>query len=121
LPLSAIDAITPAFHHTKQQLLQPFRIAQWAKLALVGFLAGEMTSGGCSSPNFNIPARTHGSQHFFNMGLPVQNPMLYAGLIAVLIVIGIVLFVLFLYVSSVMRFILFDSVLAKRCEIAKGF
>jgi hypothetical protein len=119
LPLSAIDAITPAFHHTKQQLLQPFRVAQWAKLALVGFLAGEMTSGGCSSPNLNIPARTHGSQHFLSMGLPVQNPMLYAGLIAVLIVTAIVLLVLFLYVSSVMRFILFDSVVAKRCEIAK--
>ena len=120
MPLSAIDAITPAFHHTKQQLLQPFRAAQWAKLALVGFLAGEMTSGGCSSPNFHIPAHPR-SQHLLSMGLPVQNPMLYAGLIAILIVTGIVLFVLFLYVSSVMRFILFDSVLAKRCEIAKGW
>ncbi len=121
MPLSAIDAITPAFHHTKQQLMQPFRVAQWAKLALVGFLAGEMTSGGCSSPNFNIPTRTHGTQHFFNVGLPLQNPMFYAGLIAVLIVTGMVLFVLFLYVSSVMRFILFDSVLTKKCEIAKGW
>ncbi len=123
MPLSAIDAITPAFHHTKQQLLQPFRIAQWAKLALVGFLAGEMTSGGCSSPNLNlnIPGRTHGSQHLVTMGLPVHNPMLYAGLIAVLFVTGIILFVLFLYVSSVMRFILFDSVIAKRCEIARGW
>ena len=120
MPLSAIDSITPAFHHTKQQLLQPFRVAQWAKLALVGFLAGEMTSGGCSSPNFHIPAHPR-SQHLLSMGLPIQNPMLYAGLIAILIVTGIVLFVLFLYVSSVMRFILFDSVLAKRCEIAKGW
>ncbi|MGH9530712.1 MAG: DUF7544 domain-containing protein [Terriglobales bacterium] len=121
MPISCIDAITPAFHHTKQQLLQPFRAAQWAKLALVGFLAGEMTSGGCSSGNFHIPAHTRGTQHFFNMGLPVQNPMLYAGLIAILIVAGVVLFVLFLFVNSVMRFILFDSVVAKRCEIAKGW
>ncbi len=121
MPLSAIDAITPAFHHTKQQLIQPFRAAQWAKLALVGFLAGEMTSGGCSTPNFHIPAQPRGSQHLFSAGLPIQNPMFYAGLIAILIVAGIVLFVLFLYVSSVMRFILFDSVVAKRCEIAKGW
>jgi hypothetical protein len=121
VPLSAIDAITPAFHHTKQQLIQPFRAAQWAKLALVGFLAGEMASGGCGTPNFNIPSHPRGSQHLFSAGLPIQNPMLYAGLIAILIVAGIMLFVLFLYVSSVMRFILFDSVVAKRCEIAKGW
>jgi hypothetical protein len=121
LPISAIDSITPAFHHTKQQLLQPFRVAQWAKLALVGFLAGEMTSGGCSSPNFNRPTHTGGSHRFLSLGFPVIDPMLYAGLIAVLIVAGLVLFVLFLYVSSVMRFVLFDSVLAKRCEIAKSW
>ena len=119
MPLSAIDAITPAFHHTKQQLLQPFRVAQWAKLALVGFLAGEMTSGGCSSPNFHIPSHPRGGQHLFSLGLPVKDPMLYVGLVTLLVVSGIVLFVLFLYVSSVMRFILFDSVIAKRCEIAK--
>lgn len=121
MPISAIDSITPAFHHTKQQLLQPFRAAQWAKLALVGFLAGEMTSGGCSAPNFQIPTRSGGSQHFLSLGLPTVNPMLYAGLIAVLIVAGLVLFILFLYLSSVMRFVLFDSVVAKRCEIAQGW
>ena len=121
MPISAIDSITPAFHHTKQQLLQPFRAAQWAKLALVGFLAGEMTSGGCSTPNFQIPTRTGGSQHFLSLGLPTVNPMLYAGLIAVLIVAGLILFILFLYLSSVMRFVLFDSVVAKRCEIAQGW
>ncbi len=121
MPISAIDAISPAFHHMKQQLLQPFRVAQWAKLALVGFLAGEMTSGGCSSPNFNIPTHSGGSQRFLSLGLPTLNPMLYAGLIALLIVTGIVLFVLFLYVSSVMRFVLFDSVIARRCEIAQGW
>ena len=47
--------------------------------------------------------------------------MFYAGLIAVLIVAGLVLFILFLYLSSVMRFVLFDSVIAKRCEIAHGW
>lgn len=121
MPISPVDAITPAFHHTVQQLLKPFRVAQWAKLALVGFLAGEMTSGGCGSPNFHVPTHGGGSQHFFSFGLPVENPMLYAGLIAVLIVAGLVLGVLFLYVSSVMRFVLFDSILAKRCDIARGW
>jgi hypothetical protein len=47
--------------------------------------------------------------------------MLYAGLIAVLLVAGFVLGILLMYISSVMRFILFDSVLAKECHIREGW
>jgi hypothetical protein len=43
--------------------------------------------------------------------------MLYSSLIAVLVIAGFVLLVLFLYVNSVMRFVLFDSVVAKECRI----
>jgi hypothetical protein len=117
LPISAIDAISPAFQHTKQQLLQPFRAAQWAKLALVGFLAGELSSGGCNGSNFQLP-RSGGGQHF---PLPNGNVMMFAALIALLIALGIVFWILFLYVNSVMRFILFDSVIAKRCEIRRNW
>jgi len=121
LPISAIDAIAPAFQHTKEQLLQPFRAAQWAKLALVGFLAGELSSGGCNGGSFQLPTRPSGRQRFMEFGLPNVNPALFAALIALLIVLGIVFWILFLYVSSVMRFILFDSVLAKRCEIRRNW
>lgn len=121
MPISAIDAIGPAFQHTKEQLLQPFRPSQWAKLALVGFLAGELSSGGCNGGNFQLPTHTGGSQRFVEYGLPHVNPVLFASLIALLIVAGMVFWILFLYVSSVMRFILFDSVIAKRCEIGLGW
>lgn len=119
MPISAIDAISPAFHHTKQQLFQPFRAGQWAKLALVGFLAGELTSGGCG--NFQVPTHTGGSQRFAEFGLPSVDPALFAGLIALLIVLGMVFWILFAYVNSVMRFILFDSVVARQCEIRRGW
>jgi hypothetical protein len=121
LPISAIDAISPAFEHTKQQLLKPFRAAQWAKLALVGFLAGELSSGGCNGGSFQMPSRPSGGQRLMDLGLPNVNPALSAALIALLIVLGIVFWILFLYVSSVMRFILFDSVVAKRCEIRRNW
>jgi len=121
LPISAIDAIGPAFQHTKQQLLQPFRATQWAKLALVGFLSGELTSGGCSGSNFQLPTHTGGGQRFVDFPLPSINPMQYAALIALLIVLAAVFCILFLYVSSVMRFILFDSVIAKHCEIRRNW
>jgi hypothetical protein len=117
LPISAIDAVSPAFQHTKEQLLRPFRAAQWAKLALVGFLAGELTSGGCHGGSFQ-PTHPRGVERF---PLPHANLLLYASVIALLIVIGIVFWILFLYVSSVMRFILFDSVIARRCEIRRSW
>jgi len=118
LPLSAVDAISPAFEHARQQLVRPFRASQWAKLGLVGLLAGEMGSGGggCNPSSFQMPTRPNNSQHLF-AALPTANPMLYASLIAVLVIAGFMLLVLFLYVNSVMRFVLFDSVVAKECRI----
>ena len=121
MPISAIDAVSPAFQHTKEQLLNPFRAAQWAKLALVGFLAGELSSGGCNS-GFHVPTHTGGEQRFLDFpGLPNVNPLMFASLIALLLVLAVVFWVVFLYVSSVMRFILFDSVIAKHCEIRRGW
>jgi hypothetical protein len=118
LPISAVDAISPAFEHARQQLVRPFRASQWAKLGLVGLLAGEMGSGGggCNPGSFQMP-HPHSSQRFLESGLPFPNAMFTASLIAVLVVTGFVLFILFLYVNSVMRFVLFDSVVAKECRI----
>jgi hypothetical protein len=128
VPISAVDAIGPAFEHTKQQLLKPFRINQWGKLALVGFLAGELSSGGggCSMPNsFQMPRNTDDSQHllgpFGGMNLPNWDPKTIALAIALLSVSAFFLWILFIYLNSVMRFILFDSVIAKRCDIRKSW
>jgi hypothetical protein len=118
LPLSAVDAITPAFQHAKQQLVQPFRAGQWVRLALVGFLAGELSSGGgCNFQIPQMPQSNSSSQRFLDAGFAAGNPALYGGLILLLIVLGLVLWVLFIYVSSVMRFVLFDSVVTRECRI----
>ena len=121
MPISAVETITLAFQHTKQQLLQPFRFWQWTRLALVGLLAGETGSGGSFNFPTNIPHQTGSQRHLLAQGLPKIDPALLGGLIAVLIIAGIVFFIVMLYVSSVMRFILFDSVLAKECHIRQGW
>ena len=61
MPISAVDAITPAFEHARLQLTRPFRSSQWAKLGLVGLLAGEMSSGGggCNPGSFQMPHPNH--------------------------------------------------------------
>jgi len=117
LPISAIDAIGPAVQHTRQQLFQPFRMGQWARIALVGLLAGELTSGSC---NFNFQTPRHTDQ-FIAPRFPAVDPAVLGALVLFLIGLAVVLYGLFLFVNSVMRFILFDSVIAKRCEIRQGW
>jgi hypothetical protein len=122
LPISAVDTITPAINHTKAQLFQRFRFGQWTRLALVGLLAGEMGSSG----SFNLPSNIHipqqGGSHRL-MAAPWSNidPMVLASALTILVIAGFVFFILFAYISSVMRFILFDSILAKECHIRAGW
>lgn len=126
MPISAPDAINPAFQHAKQQLIRPFRFTQWARLALVGLLAGELGSAGGCNFNFNWPSPHdgRGPQQFLGAALPPEiahQPAMLAGLIAFLIALGLGLLVLLIYINSVMRFILFDSVVAKECHVRQGW
>jgi hypothetical protein len=131
-----VDAVQPAFQHVKQQLLKPFLFAQWARLALVGLLSGEAGAGGGCNSNFNWPSTPHprGSGQVIHAALRsqhshvaqpwqqlAQHPVMSAGLVTLLVVAGLGLFVLLIYISSVARFILFDSVIAKECHIRKGW
>jgi hypothetical protein len=122
LPISAVDTITLALQHTKRQLAQPFRFWQWTRLALVGLLAGEAGSSG----SFNFPSNFHSIHHspsnnFSGWGLPNIDPGLLAALIGILVTAAFVFGIIMIYVSSVMRFILFDSILAKECHIRQGW
>ena len=117
MPLNAFDSLSVAFKHTQKQLIEPFRAGQWLRLAFVGLLAGESSGGGCSSPNFPMPQTQNGSHHLVASGLPHFNPAMYAGLIAFLIVLGLVLAVLFIYINSMMRFVLFDSIVTRQCHV----
>ncbi|MFZ0998261.1 MAG: hypothetical protein WA423_18395 [Candidatus Sulfotelmatobacter sp.] len=122
MTFSAVDAIYPAIEHTKKQLFQPFRIGQWTRLALVGLLAGELgSSGGCNRSTFNLNQHPGATRHFMDSPWSGIDPALLASLIAVLVVAGLVLGIILMYISSVMRFILFDSVMAKECHIREGW
>jgi len=51
----------------------------------------------------------------------IQHPEHYIWLIILLVVVALGLFVLFTYISSVMRFILFDSIITRDCHIRAGW
>jgi hypothetical protein len=116
VPVSAVDSISPAFQHTKTQLFRPFSLGQWSRLALVGLFAGELSSGG--GCNFNYPAHTAPAHRQYLLMNPPNWAVL--GPLLILLVFAVpVLWLLFLYINSRMRFILFDSLISKRCEIRR--
>jgi len=128
VPISAVDCVQPAIQHAREQLFTRFRWGQWSRLALVGILAAELHSGGCGGfPNFNVlmsRPRGGGDRFLAPPFLPHIDPARlaqYAALIATVVILAVILFFVFLYISSVFRFILFESVLKKQCMIGEGW
>ena len=117
MPTTAFDSITLAIEHTKQQLFRPFRIGQWTRLAFVGLLAGELGAYGCNRSNFNIPRHARTVPHMAWPGPLGIDHALLALLIAALVVAAFSIGIILMYVGSVMRFVLFDSIIAKECHI----
>jgi len=114
LPVSPVDSVGPAFEHTKEQLFRPFRLGQWTRLAFVGLLAGELSSGG--GCNFQAPNLSHAQRQDF-LAVPHLDPALVAPLIILAAILVPLFWLLLLYISSRMRFLLFDSVITKHCSI----
>lgn len=124
VPLSGVEAISPALEETQRQLLKPFRWGRWTRLALVSFLTGELVGGGGGFPT-NVPFGGGKSGGHSGWDLVFRSlgerfweflPLIVAAVLAIL-----ALFVFFIYVSSVFRFILLDSVLYDRAEIRAGW
>jgi len=121
MPITAVDSINLALEHTKQQLFKPFRLSQWTKLAFVGLLAGELGTSGFNRSNFNVPHHPATSPHFgFPGSLGIDHVML-AALITAAIIAAFAVGVILMYVGSVMRFVLFDSIILKECHIRWGW
>ena len=130
MPKSAVDVIGPAFEHTRKQLLEPFRFGQWARLAVLALATGEMSSGsGCNSgfkALSSLPSRFPSpSQNFADPSDALSALGLGPGVIMTMVVVAVVGFLLlglvWLYVSSVSRFQLFESVLRRNCELGKSW
>ena len=128
MALSAIDAISVAMEHTKQQLFRPFRWGQWLRLALLGFMTGELSSGGgCGSGNFptNFPnhPRQGGTGDQF-LALPNFDPQLMAHMaliVGISLLVLCVTILLWMYVGSVYRFILIESIITKQVSLRAGW
>jgi len=121
VPLSAVEVVSQAFERMKRQLFHPFRWGQWFRLALVGFLAGEMSQGGgCSVrlPLNYISSLPKSNQ--FQVLWPGRSLLFLIG-IALLALLAVILAIVLTYVSSRMRFVLFDSIVDGECRIGDSW
>jgi hypothetical protein len=120
---SAIDAISPAFQHTKRQLFAPFRFDLWLRLGVVSLVTGEFAGGSGGAGNVSIPSGSGTTGRDFMLqsiplGAVVEKylPWILAGLVVVM-ALGIIA----VYIASVFRFILFDTVLTDRSRLTEGW
>src|ERR1035441_4972654 len=89
-PLSASEAIGPALERTKDVLTRPFRWQTFLKLAAVAFFA-EVGGG------FNFPSgagNTSSSSSSSSSNLLASSSSLKPGMIAILVIVGLVFFVI---------------------------
>jgi hypothetical protein len=110
-PLSAIDAISPAWTHTRNLLWAP---RSWRLLLKIGFVAvlAQMASFNFSSNNsFHGPIN-----HVHHVVPPAVMAAIVAGFVALAIV-GFLVWAAIFYVGSRMQFVLFEVVLRRDTQI----
>jgi hypothetical protein len=113
--LSAIDSIQPAIELTKQRLFRPAKYSMWWRIAFLGIFSGETSSGNGFHFNGALPSAPSSANHFAASGGTIVAFALSLSVLA------LVLILLLMYVSSVLRFVLFDAVLNGRYRIRAGW
>jgi hypothetical protein len=106
-PLSAIDAIGPAWSHTSRLLIAP---RSWRLALKIGAVAFFAEVGGCNG--------SYSSPGHHSHGVP---PTMVAAMVAAALLIGIVAIVVglaFFYLSSRLQFVLFEIVLRSDTTVA---
>ncbi len=124
-PLSATDTFTPALERMKRLLFKPFRFGVWWRLAVLALFTGELSSSGF---NFNFPGNFNfPSQHKNADPLAAAPPFHWPSLphliawIALAALVVVVVGLIFTYISSILRFVLFDAVLSGNVRIREGW
>ncbi len=118
--VSCVDCVDPALGLMRKRLFAPFRFSYWWRIAILGVLAGELSSsgnsggGGGNGGKAGIPRSGSGG---FDPTWIAQHWNM------ILWVIGgaIVLTLLCYYISSVLRFVLYEAVLRDKAHIREGF
>jgi hypothetical protein len=130
--LSPVDAVGPSFARVGAMLFHPFRLRTWLKMGFIGWLAGGLVT---ASLNFNFspqrfPAGQFPSDPWKDLDRVFRNAVhsihfaQFAGFMALLmfvLVIGLIFSLIFTYLFSRFRFILFDAVVSGEVQVGRGW
>src|ERR1700682_1294862 len=126
--LSALEAASPAFERMTSMLFRPFRFRTWLKIGFIGWLAGGVSAANFNSFNFQTPSRGEFPTNASGViGRKISQAIstIHIGNYLWIIVCAVLLFVvvslIFLYLFSRFRFILFDTVITKQANIRRGW
>ncbi len=123
MPLSATEAVRPAFACTWRRLAERFRLGFWLRVSVIVMTTGNFF-GSCSLDNFNnyVPSSHDPAfeelRPFLPPGLKLGPLMPYLVIIAVVF---IVVAIHWTYAASVSHFILFETVLDGQCELKQAW
>jgi len=125
--MSCADCVAPAFSLMRKRLFQPFRFDYWSRIAVLGILAGELSSSGHygrgrhaahqSSIPGSFPHSIPDAIHPNASAWIAQHWQIILAAIGAAILISL----LFLYIGSVLRFVLYEAVLRDRAHIREGW
>jgi hypothetical protein len=116
--MSATDAFSPAIARTKALLFRPFRWATWSRIALLGLATGEFSSGSCNFGSHSGGGGSSTSQTTDSFAALPQwwHNVPMSAIVATALLVFILVLVT-LYVNSVARFMLFETVLTARASL----
>jgi hypothetical protein len=117
---SCVDCVEPALGLMRKRLFAPFRFSYWWRIAILGVLAGELSSGnkgGGGGGNGLQGKMPHKGMEHFDPAWIAQHWNLIFGLIGGAIVLALLCF----YINSVLRFVLYEAVLRDKAHIREGF
>jgi len=123
--ISVTEPVSPALERVKRILFQPFDLGKWSVIGFCAWLAQLGESGGTSA-NFNFNSRSHqfsgdDLRHDF---LRAKDYVLdhlnwIVPLAAVLLVVGLALWLLFLWLNSRGKFMFLHCVVRDKADVAE--
>ncbi len=118
--ISPANCVSPAFSLMRKRLFQPFRFGYWSRIAVLGVLTGELSTSGSGGGGGQHSTAAYGNPvpgHGFDPTWIAQHWNLILGVIGAIFVLAI----LFFYIGSVLRFVLYEAVLRDKASIHEGF
>lgn len=131
-----IDAVGIAYDRAKRCLFEPFNFWKWVKLAIILMLVGGGSGyGGNSFNSFSNPGMNSGYGSGYNPDFNILNSVhsavasFFSLAVIAIILLVIFLIIVFMYISSVMEFVLVESLVSNKVKfweyarrfLGKGF